>query len=126
MKWRHLGPDDVNGWIKEAIGDQFSAKDFRTWNATVVAAMVLAEHADEVAKGASRKRIERLAIDTVAEHLNNTPAVCRASYVDPRIFDRFDAGQTIAGSLQRLERRSGSGEFVERGAIERAVIELLD
>ena len=125
-EWRHLGPDDVNGWIKEAIGDQFSAKDFRTWNATVVAAMVLAEHAGEVAKGASRKRIERLAIDTVAEHLNNTPAVCRASYVDPRIFDRFDAGQTIAGSLQRLERRSGSGEFVERAAIERAVIELLE
>ena len=88
--------------------------------------MVLAEHAGEVAKGASRKRIERLAIDTVAEHLNNTPAVCRASYVDPRIFDRFDAGQTIAGSLQRLERRSGSGEFVERVAIERAVIELLE
>ena len=74
--------------------------------------MVLAEHAGEVAKGASRKRIERLAIDTVAEHLNNTPAVCRASYVDPRIFDRFDAGRrspvSCSGSSAAPARASSS------------------
>jgi len=62
----------------------------------------------------------------VAKYLNNTPAVCRASYIDPRVFDCFDAGETIAGPVERIERRSGPGEFADREAIERSVVRLLE
>jgi len=62
----------------------------------------------------------------VAKFLNNTPAVTRSSYIDPCVFDRFDAGETIAASLRRLQRRSRRGRFVDREAIERAVVRLLD
>jgi DNA topoisomerase IB len=124
-RWEDLRPEHVNGWIKESIGEQFSAKDFRTWNATVVAAQFLAEHDGEETTKAGRKRIVNETVREVAKFLNNTPAVCRASYIDPRVFDRFDAGETIAGSVRRLERRSGRDEFVDREAIERAVVRLL-
>jgi DNA topoisomerase I len=125
-EWKELAPDQVNGWIKSAAGEEFSAKDFRTWNATVLAAMALAEHDGEETTKSSRKRIAREVVERVAEHLNNTPAVCRASYVDPRVFDRFDAGQTVASSLRRLDRSAGEDGFADREAIERAVVDLLD
>ena len=124
--WRDLTPDQVNGWIKETIGEEFSAKDFRTWNATVVAAEVLAQHDGEETTKAGKKKIMAQTAREVAEFLNNTPAVCRASYIDPRVFDRFDAGETIAAPLRRLERRAGPDEFVDRAAIERAVVKLLN
>ena len=95
--WKDLTPAQVNGWIKRAAGEEFSAKDFRTWNATVLAAMALAEHDGEETTKSARKRIGREVVENVAAHLNNTPAVCRASYIDPRVFDRFDSGQTVAG-----------------------------
>ncbi len=123
---RDLTPDQVNGWIKETIGEEFSAKDFRTWNATVVAAEVLAQHDGEENTKAGKKKIMAQTAREVAEFLNNTPAVCRASYIDPRVFDRFDAGETIAAPLRRLERRKGPDEFVDRAAIERAVVNLLN
>jgi DNA topoisomerase IB len=124
--WRDLDPDDVNDWIKATIGDEFSAKDFRTWNATVVAAEVLAQHDGEETGKAARKRLVTATCGEVAKFLNNTPAVCRASYIDPRVFDRFDAGETIAADVRRIERRNGAGHFADREAIERAVVRLLD
>ncbi|HET6830252.1 MAG TPA: DNA topoisomerase IB [Solirubrobacterales bacterium] len=120
-----LTPEQVNGWIKETLGEPFSAKDFRTWNATVLAAIVLARHAGEATTKSARKRLAARTAREVADQLNNTPAVCRTSYIDPRVFDRYDAGETIAGPLKRLERRRSPGEFVERDAIERAVVRLL-
>ena len=125
-QWHDLVPEHVNGWIKETIGEQFSAKDFRTWNATVVAAQFLAEHDGEAPTKAAKKRIGNETVREVAKFLNNTPAVTRSSYIDPRVFDRFDAGETIAASLRRLQRRSRRGRFVDREAIERAVVRLLD
>jgi len=125
-EWKDLVPAHVNGWIKEAAGGAFSAKDFRTWNATVLAAMALAEHDGEATTKSSRKRIGREVVESVAQHLNNTPAVCRASYIDPRVFDRFDTGQTLADSLRRLDRRAGEDRFADREAIERAVVDLLE
>ena len=124
-EWKDLTPAQVNGWIKLAAGEEFSAKDFRTWNATVLAAMALAEHDGEETTKSARKRIGREVVENVAAHLNNTPAVCRASYIDPRVFDRFDSGQTVAGALRRFDRRAGDG-FADREAIERAVIDLLE
>ena len=124
--WDDLGPDQVNEWIKETIGEDFSAKDFRTWNATVVAAEVLADRDDGKQTKNAKKRAVTDTIREVAKYLNNTPAVCRASYIDPRVFDRFDAGETIAGAVERIERRAGPGEFADREAIERAVVRLLE
>ncbi len=127
-EWRELNSEHVNAYIKEVAGEGFSAKDFRTWNATVLCAVHLAIHApeeDEKPSKARRKRIANLAVRETAEYLNNTPAVCRASYVDPRVFDRFEAGETIGPALQRIERGVGPGAFLDREKIERAVLKLL-
>jgi DNA topoisomerase IB len=122
--WRDLDAGQVNDWIKETVGDEFSAKDFRTWNATALAAGALAAH-DPQAPSSRRKKAKTEAIALVAEQLNNTAAVARGSYIDPRVFDRFDSGETIAASLRGIEGRTAEGEFAARESIERAVIRLL-
>ena len=124
-EWRDLNAEHVNTYIKGVVGEGFSAKDFRTWNATVLTAIFLAIEEQVPESKAARKRIVNNAIKKTAEFLNNTPAVCRASYIDPRVFDRFDSGTTIRESIGRIEARSEPGEFAEREAIERAVLRLL-
>ena len=64
-------------------------------------------------------------VEIVARYLNNTPAVCRASYIDPRVFDRFDSGATIKRALKREISETEPGEFPDREAIEAAVLDLL-
>jgi DNA topoisomerase-1 len=124
--WRDVHSTEINDYLREVTGDDFSAKDFRTWNATVLAAVELAGYDDgsELSRTA-RKRIATEATKRVAEYLSNTPAVCRSSYIDPRVFDRFDAGETIRGSLDRIARSADPGEFPDRERIERAVLRLL-
>ena len=73
----------------------------------------------------ARKRAATAATKRVAEYLSNTPAVCRRAYIDPRVFDRYDSGETIRASLQRMVAGSEPGEFVDRERIERAVLRLL-
>jgi DNA topoisomerase IB len=96
-EWRDVRSDDVNSYIQEKIGDEFSAKDFRTWHGTVLAAVELAGE-PEPASEAAAKRSVAAAVDRVAEALGNTPAVCRRSYVDPRVIERFREGATIRPS----------------------------
>jgi DNA topoisomerase IB len=125
--WRDLRSTDINDYIKETIGPEFSAKDFRTWNATVLAAVVLAASArerDMQTKGA-RARAKRIAVKEVAHYLGNTPAVCRASYIDPRIFDRFDGGLTVGGVFERLPEDPADWPEIQR-PIEEAVLDLID
>ena len=125
--WVEPAAEDVNAYIKQQSGGPFTAKDFRTWNATVLAAVALAA-AESSATARARDRIVRAAIATVAGYLGNTPAVCRASYVDPRVIDRYREGVTIAGALA-LGRRAGGPDLADtrvRGRIESAVLELLD
>jgi DNA topoisomerase-1 len=126
-RWRDVRSAEINEYIKEAVGDQHSAKDFRTWNATVLAAIVLAALAAERPAGSrsARARLKRLAINQVAEYLGNTPAVCRSSYVDPRIFDRFDGGLTVGGVFDRLPENPADWPEVQ-GPIEKAVLDLID
>ncbi|HXB15826.1 MAG TPA: DNA topoisomerase IB [Solirubrobacteraceae bacterium] len=95
--WRELQAEEVNDYIKAAAGGEFTAKDFRTWNATVLAAVALAARAE--VPPARRERAVRASIKTVAAYLGNTAAVCRASYIDPRVIDRYKAGATIATAL---------------------------
>jgi DNA topoisomerase IB len=123
--WVDVTADDINEYLKESTGGDYSAKDFRTWNATVLAAVDLAANGTEAKTKTARKRAATAAVKRVATYLNNTPAVCRKAYIDPRVFDRYDSGATIHASLQRMVSGSEPGEFVEREKIERAVLKLL-
>ncbi|MDO8210504.1 DNA topoisomerase IB [Conexibacter sp. CPCC 206217] len=127
-RWVDLKADDVNAYLKEAAGGDFSAKDFRTWNATALMAVALAVRADQASARASRRRIVTAAVREVAMFLGNTPAVCRRSYVDPRVIDRFHAGLTIAGSLAE-PAEPHPGEPVEERPVDervrRAVLDLI-
>jgi DNA topoisomerase I len=90
-RWRAVRSADVNRFLRSIVGDGYSAKDFRTWHATVLAAQTLAEH--DPSEGV---KAVRAAYRTVAERLGNTPAVARSSYIDPRVVDLFlDRGETI-------------------------------
>ena len=122
--WRPLRSDEINEYLKRELGEEFSAKDFRTWNATVMACVALA--ADEVGSGskAARKRTIDGAVRAVAELLGNTPAVARRSYIDPRVFDRYVSGWTIAGAVERLPDLDPADDRV-RARIESAVLDLL-
>jgi DNA topoisomerase I len=120
--WRDLAAEEVNSYLKRNSGGDFTAKDFRTWNATVLAAVALAG-AEEAQSRAAREREVKQAIKTVAAYLGNTPAVCRASYVDPRVIDRFQTGVTIAGAIGRAGPDLGKARV--RARVENAVLELL-
>lgn len=106
------------------FGPQFSAKDFRTWNATVLAAVSLAADGRDAATARARKRAIDGAVRGVSEVLGNTPAVARRSYIDPRVFDRYQSGWTIGGELDRIGRLRGPDDR-RRGRLEAAVIDLL-
>ncbi|MEA2411702.1 MAG: topoisomerase [Thermoleophilaceae bacterium] len=123
-RWRDLKSADINGYVKDVTGGDFSAKDFRTWNATVLAAVALAV-SGPAAQGSqrSRKRAINRAVKEVAGYLGNTPAVARASYIDPRVFDRFEGGLTIGGVLTDLGEDGDLGSI--HGAAEEAVLDLL-
>jgi DNA topoisomerase I len=125
--WRDVRSSDINDYIKETVGIEHSAKDFRTWNATVLAAVVLAASARErdMSTKGGRNRAKRDAVKQVSEYLGNTPAVCRASYIDPRVFDRFDGGLTVGGVFERLPDDPADWPEVQR-PIEEAVLDLLD
>jgi DNA topoisomerase I len=120
-RWVDVTSDDVNEYVKQATAEEFSAKDFRTWNGTVLAAVALA---GEVPKSkTARKRRINDAVKGVAFFLGNTPAVTRASYIDPRVFDRFDSGWTIA-----LPKRTGDellANETTRRRVEKAVLDLI-
>jgi DNA topoisomerase I len=125
-RWRNVRSDDINEYIKEIAGEEFSAKDFRTWSATVIAAVALAVSGRAAATPTARKRAITRAIKEVAYYLGNTPAVCRASYIDPRIFDRYRDGWTIGGALDQLGEGIDLGQPSFQGAVEEAVLDLLE
>jgi DNA topoisomerase IB len=123
--WIDVTAADINEYLKESTGGDYSAKDFRTWNATVLAAVELATNGTEAKTKTARKRAATAAVKRVSTYLNNTPAVCRKAYIDPRVFDRYDSGETISRSLKRMVADQEPGDFVEREKIERAVLRLL-
>jgi len=94
----------INEYIKEVMGSNFSAKDFRTWAGTLVCACALARVDDEIPekKNARKKKIVA-AIKETAEVLGNTPAVCRSSYVCPEIINSFEKGQVIDNCASKPE-----------------------
>jgi DNA topoisomerase IB len=123
-RWVSVRSDDINDYLKQHAGEEFSAKDFRTWHATVLAAVTVAAIERSGTK-TGRKRTIDTAVRRVAEMLGNTPAVARRAYIDPRVFDRYQAGHTIADSVARAADADKLTDRT-RARLERAVIELLE
>ncbi len=124
--WRDIRSPDINLYVKDATGADYSAKDFRTWNATVLAAVGLGVAGEVAGSQSGRKRAINRAVKEVAHYLGNTPAVCRASYIDPRVFDAYRAGVTIGPALRELAETLEPGELpIHQPTIERAVIDLV-
>jgi DNA topoisomerase IB len=122
--WRDVRSADVNEYLKDATECEISAKDFRTWHATVIAAVSLAAPDALAAKSATaRKRAVSRAMREVSEYLGNTPAVAKASYVNPRVVDLYHAGETIAAACAAIPEVTG--DFAVRHEAEQAVLRLL-
>ncbi|MBM9469284.1 DNA topoisomerase IB [Nakamurella leprariae] len=107
--WRHLGSTDINLYLKEVLRGDISAKDFRTWHGTVLAAVALAQlsaahPASKRWSATARKRAVSQAVKAVASRLGNTPAVCRGSYIDPRVVEAFESERTINTAVERAAR----------------------
>jgi DNA topoisomerase IB len=125
--WHDLHSDDLNEALRRLSGTEITAKDFRTWHATVLAAVAVAVTAGEArATPAARHRQTVRAVKEVSRYLGNTPAVCRASYIDPLVFELFEQGRTIAPALTRLGEHGAFGRPATQGAVEGAVLDLLD
>ena len=120
--WRDVTSDEINAYLKEISDAQITAKDFRTWNATVLMAATLAETPPPKSKTARKKAI-RAAYVTVSDHLGNTPAVCKSSYVDPRVVDHFESGETVAHALEKAAAADGDRDA--QRALELAVCQML-
>jgi DNA topoisomerase IB len=118
-RWRDLDAGHVNDYVRRATGMEATAKDFRTWHATVIAAAALAESPEPGDTKASRKRAVAATMREVAEYLGNTPALARSSYVDPRVVDSYEEGRTID------VRRGAASPSERQTVLERAVLTLL-
>ena len=123
--WVDVKSGDINSYLRTATGGDDTAKDFRTWSATVLAAIGLAVSTEVAASPTARKRAVTRGVKEVSEQLGNTPAVCRSSYIDPRIIDLYDSGITIRDDLEQLGEEASYGEPAFQGPIEAAVLTLL-
>lgn len=117
--WSDLKSSTVNEYLREVSGLDMSAKDFRTWHATVLMSAVLARHEPVPPSRRARDKAVRAGYVEVSEALGNTPAVCKSSYVDPRVVDLFHDCTTIA-----LPARKRSDDAM-RSALEKEVLDLL-
>jgi DNA topoisomerase IB len=119
--WHEVHAADINERFRELAGDECSAKDLRTWTATVLAATAFAA-AGRPSSERERKRVEADVMRQVSDALGNTPAVCRSSYVDPRLVEAYRGERTIAAALKRARRLTGDDA---RAALEKACARLL-
>jgi DNA topoisomerase IB len=123
--WRDVRSEDVNAYVKELAGEGYSAKDFRTWHGTVFAAVALTVAGEVPGTQVARRRRISDAVKEVALELGNTPPVARASYIDPRLLDRYEEGFTIGGALAD----ASDGDLADpafRDTVEAAVLRLLE
>ena len=123
--WHDVTSADINGYLKEVVGEDVSAKDFRTWHATVLMAVGLAVSTSAPTSASARKRAVSRVVTEVATYLGNTPAVCRSSYIDPRVLDLYDDGVTVTRSLERLGADADFGQPATHGQVEQAVLRML-
>jgi DNA topoisomerase IB len=119
--WQDVTSTTVNDYLAKVFGGGFTAKDFRTWHAGVIAAESLALSDEPGLTVASRKRAVKTAVASVADYLGNTPTIAKSSYIDPRIIERYESGQTIAVRARRHHR----SDQARRGDLEAALLDLL-
>ncbi|MFJ4878560.1 DNA topoisomerase IB [Streptomyces sp. NPDC088745] len=124
--WHDVTSADLNACLRELTGTDITAKDFRTWHATVLAAVGLAVsvRAGRLSPAARKRAVARV-VREVSHYLGNTPAVCRASYINPRVVELFERNRTIADDLDRLGEDAAAGHPATRGPVEDAVRGLL-
>lgn len=103
-KAKPIKPSDINAYIKSATSPEFSAKDFRTWGGTLQAAIELSELGKPEDEKQAKQNIVK-AVKHVAEHLGNTPTVCRNSYIHPKVFDSYTKGLTLAELRPKAKRQ---------------------
>lgn len=120
--WRDLSSTDVNNYLSDLFGGALTAKDFRTWHGTVIAAESLALTEEAGDTKTSRKRAISQAVQEVASYLGNTPTVARSSYIDPRVVDAYETGDTITEAAGRKH----SSANARQAALEEAVLDLLN
>lgn len=120
--WDDLDSSEVNAYLNRLFGGSFTAKDFRTWHATVIAAEVLALAEEPGNTKASQKRAIKQAVMEVSSYLGNTPTVARSSYIDPRIIDAYENGNTIGDTARGVHR----SPQLRQVNLESAVLELLE
>lgn len=120
-RWHELTSESVSSYLKDVVGDDASAKDFRTWHANVAAAAILA--LQDAASKTARKKAVTEAMRFVADYLGNTPAVTRSSYVDPRLIDLFERGTVIDEQIARSALPEAGVAL--RPRLEKAVLALL-
>ena len=108
-KPRPIKPSDINNYLKEITAPEFSAKDFRTWGGTLLAALELAEIGAADNAATLKKNIVK-AVKQVAEQLGNTPTVCRASYIHPTVLKSYESGVTLAEFEKKKKRRIKSAQ----------------
>ncbi|MEV6962084.1 DNA topoisomerase IB [Streptomyces sp. NPDC051207] len=123
--WREVSSADVNAYLKETAGLDVTAKDFRTWHATVMAAIALAVSQPVARSESARKRAIARTCREVAGYLGNTPAVCRASYINPRVIELYEEGITVDAVLPHLGDEGAFGIPATQGPAEQAVLHLL-
>lgn len=123
-RWVDVRSGDINGHLQALTEGDFTAKDFRTWSATVLAAVGLAVSTDADSVTARKRAVTRV-VQEVAHYLGNTPAVCRASYIDPRLIDLYDQGLTVRKDLRLLGDGVTAGQPATQGRVEAAVLQLL-
>lgn len=116
--------EDVNAYLREIAGDEFSAKDFRTWAGTVLAALALQELEVFRTKAEAKRNVVR-AIESVAAELGNTPAICRKCYVHPLIIESYMGGEMLLTLKKRTEKKLREGETGLRPE-EKAVLKFLE
>jgi DNA topoisomerase IB len=137
--WVDVRSGDVNGYIKENAGEEYSAKDFRTWSATVMAAVSFASEPE--GGGPPPRRQVNAVVRRVAEAIGDTPAVCRSSYIDPTVIEGLSSGRAATQLRRRLWRAAvdvdgpgdaegldwlGRLDSASRCAIEASVLRILD
>jgi DNA topoisomerase-1 len=121
---RNVTSADVNAYLREITGSDITAKDFRTWAGTVMAAIALQEFEAVDTQAAARKNV-RAAIERVAQRLGNTPTICRKCYIHPEILQSYAQGRLLLKIRERVDQEL-QGDLARLKPEEAAVLALLE
>ena len=116
----------INAYIKELMGERFSAKDFRTWAGTLLCACALARMSGDIDQGMTdRRRLVVAAVKETAAQSGNTPAVCRSSYIWPGVLSSFEKGRVMSACFSTVDQLISCAKQRRHAECERALLALL-